>query len=122
MLAGQIPCPTNTADNIVSINVARNDISGPIPSCLFTPMPELNVLSMARNALHSPVPEEVQDSPKLSALYLDRTGLTGTLTQIHNLSRMASLDLSHNFLEGELTYEFMAGMPKLYLIDLSWNS
>ncbi|KAJ8604712.1 hypothetical protein CTAYLR_006554 [Chrysophaeum taylorii] len=123
LIEGNLRCPneTDSLSLLKTLSIARNRLTGEVPTCFFTNLPELSTLDLSRNALEATIPMEVNEARKLTALYLERSGIRGTLYHITNLSSMSNLDLSHNFIEGNIRKEFLSAMPRLYHVDLSWN-
>lgn len=121
MLVGEIPCPVVKAPEMRHFSMSRNELTGELPGCIFTQWPSLQVVDLSHNKLQTEIPVEINSAVDLGALYLSRSGVTGTLDHLTDLSAMARLDLSHNFITGEFTQEFIDSMSRLYAIDLSWN-
>lgn len=121
MLVGEIPCPVVDAPTMTHFSMSRNELTGELPGCIFTEWPNLQVVDLSHNKLQTEIPVEINLAKDLGALYLSRAGITGTLAHLTDLNAMARLDLSHNFISGEFTQEFIDSMSRLYAIDLSWN-
>jgi Leucine-rich repeat (LRR) protein len=100
-LTGALPCPA-VGSELRLVAMSHNRLSGALPACYFTRAPQLQILSMSKNDLDATFPPEIVQATRLAVLYLDGAGLRGELALIGELRSMGKLDLSHNFLTGEL--------------------
>ncbi|KAK2379013.1 receptor protein [Trifolium repens] len=83
--------------HLTHLNLDHNDLSGTIPSCLFT-LPSLEVIDLSSNNLSGPFPMPIFQLHSLSFLDLSSNRLNGSL-QLHELlefRNLTVLDLSYN--------------------------
>ncbi|KAF0894895.1 hypothetical protein E2562_004898 [Oryza meyeriana var. granulata] len=103
-----------------SINLMRNNFSGPLPASLAT-MRSLRALYLSQNAFTGPVPGDVFASMSwLKKLYLDNNDFSGVLPAdaIAAAPRLLELHLDHNRIEGPVPSKLPA---TLRLFNVSYN-
>ncbi|KAF6175541.1 hypothetical protein GIB67_023061 [Kingdonia uniflora] len=98
--------PDGFISNIPSmafIDFSENSISGPIPDTMFQNCASLRVFTLARNLLEGPVPSTLFTCKFLWDLNLSNNHLSGYpefINGIWSLTRLRTLDLSHNEFSG----------------------
>jgi Leucine-rich repeat (LRR) protein len=107
-------------DNVFSIRLRDNNLSGTIP-------PELGSLSMMRtldladNGLTGSIPPELEDVTLLRDLDLYENQLTGSIpSELANLSTLEDLKLGKNQLTGTIPPE-LGTLSSLTRLHLGWN-
>jgi len=140
---GTIPQALLGLPNLRTVNLARNRLEGPAP-CLASPI--LEVLDLSTNLLEGGITPCLAVSTSLSTLRLASNRLRGALpAALAQLGALVDLDLSQNFLTGEIPAEIgtlpslaylrlsrnrlggnlppsiLAGLTRLYELDLSFN-
>eukprot|EP00210_Caulerpa_lentillifera_P007114 g6806.t1 len=103
------------------LHLERNDITGPLPKCLFASGSQLRDLILDHNPISGSIPDVFDAKSALEILRLANSNLTGgfpkTLTHVENL---VLLDLSMNELEGIVPGAFGAS-TKLRHLHLNNN-
>ena len=89
-LTGPIP---STLSNLTSLNLSGNNLTGSIPSNLT----KLTTLDLGSNRLTGPIPTNLT---KLTSLKLGNNRLTGSIPT--NLTKLTTLDLQGNDLDGSI--------------------
>ena len=115
--SGSLAC---VPDTVQIFAAGRNFLEGAIPDCFFR-SPALQVLDLGSNDLDAVIPASAAGESALSVLYLSQSGIKGGVGHVRNLTALGKLDLSRNFLTGPLEEATLAGLPKLYELDLGWN-
>ncbi|KAC9417441.1 hypothetical protein E3N88_45870 [Mikania micrantha] len=126
-LSGSIPVsdgPTPGLDMLVNtkhFHFGKNQLSGPIPSQLFSSKMTLKHVLFEDNQLTGTIPVTLGLVQTLEVLRLDRNLLTGNVpSTINNLTLINQLFLSNNKLDGPLPN--LTGMAILNYLDMSNNS
>ena len=91
---------TTVRGSVTSLYLARNGLSGTIPSELGE-LESLDYLNMASNDLTGEIPETLSDLTSLRSLILHRNELSGQVDWLGELEMLEHLDLSGNALTGE---------------------
>ena len=120
-LSGEIPVNIGfDLPNLVSLNLAGNQLTGSIPPSIGT-MGVLNFLDLSRNLLSGEVPD-FEAAQRLSFLYLDRNGLSGSISsQFSSSLSLIDVNLSVNNLTGPIPGAF-ANSVLLEALRLAANS
>ncbi|QCE03348.1 receptor-like protein 7 [Vigna unguiculata] len=109
-------------NNLVSINLRYNSISGIIPSTLFT-LPQLQKIMLSHNHFGQLDEFTNVSSSKLIILDLSSNNLSGSFpSSICQLSRLSILILSSNKLNGTMHLNKLWDLRNLTTLDLSNNN
>ncbi|KAL3694633.1 hypothetical protein R1sor_008284 [Riccia sorocarpa] len=105
-----------------SLNLARNRLSGPIPSWLtqiVATSSEINTLDISDNKFTGPIPAVFfEDLSNFNASY---NQLSGPLPSVAT-SKLRDVDLSHNRISGPITSQFFGSLlDTTFDLDLSYN-
>ncbi|KAL2227850.1 probable leucine-rich repeat receptor-like protein kinase At5g49770 [Sesamum indicum] len=126
-LKGQIPISSVFSPGLDQLKQAKhfhfnkNQLSGEIPSNLFSSDMSLIHVLFDGNQLEGSIPSTVGLVQTLEVLRLDRNALKGDIpTNLNNLSNIVELNLAHNRLSGALPN--LTGLNSLNYVDLSNNS
>lgn len=126
-LSGTIPVSKGTTPGLDMLvgtkhfHLGQNQLSGPIPSKLFSINMTLIHLLLDDNRLDDVIPSSLGDVQGLEVLRLDRNSLSGQVpSTINNLVGLHELHLSNNNLTGLMPN--LTGMNLLNYLDLSNNS
>ena len=110
----------NGEHRLVKIDLARNNLSGPIPPELGE-LANLTSLSLGGNNLSGPIPPELGGLANLTSLSLVGNNLSGPIPpELGEFANLASLSLGGNNLSGPIPPE-LGGLSSLKTLDL-WNS
>lgn len=110
---------TTVRGSVTSLYLARNGLSGTIPSELGE-LGSLNYLNMASNDLTGGIPETLSDLASLESLILYRNQLSGSVDWLGKLELLEHLDLSGNALSGELLSGAVK-LPRLRILEVGDN-
>lgn len=103
------------------LDLDSNELSGPLPPCLFDRSSTLRDIDLDNNVLSSVLPSNFAEDSKIEALSLRRTNLTGSLpNSMENLVNLQMLHLGSNDLTGTIPGS-IAVSPYLIGVDLSRN-
>ncbi|XP_057486621.1 leucine-rich repeat receptor protein kinase HPCA1-like [Actinidia eriantha] len=126
-LIGSIPVSTFTSPGLDLLKKAKhfhfnkNQLSGTIPSKLFSSDMVLMHVLFDGNQIRGEIPDTLGLVETLEVLRLDRNALTGDVpSNLNNLTNIVELNLAHNNLFGPLPN--LSGMNSLSYVDLSNNS
>ncbi|XP_037496979.1 probable leucine-rich repeat receptor-like protein kinase At5g49770 [Jatropha curcas] len=126
-LDGPIPVSTGTTPgldmlvNTKHFHFGENQLSGPIPSQLFSSDMTLIHLLFGSNNLSGSIPSSVGLVKTLEVVRFDRNSLTGPVPEnLNNLTSVSDLYLSNNQLTGP--FPNLTGMNLLTYLDISNNS
>lgn len=118
-LTGPLPCFESTA--LQSIYLNNNHLTGPLPRC-FGSLLHLKELDLSDNYLTGRVPSPWRNLQRLEVLLLARLQLTGNVpTALQNLHNLYILDMSRNRLTGTIPDYLLSELTLLHHIDLSFN-
>lgn len=112
------PLPTRLPLTLRYLSVSMNSMRGPLNG--LESLSELVYLDVSMNQFSGPVPTSLFSHPDtLSSLFLQRNNLSGGLlpvdpTTVRSYGEGSIVDLSHNFITGEVT-PFLAGVETLFL-------
>ncbi|CAM9221130.1 unnamed protein product [Ectocarpus fasciculatus] len=110
----------NDQGRVVGLNLARNNLQGPIPPELGN-LAALETLSLRVNSLTGHIPKELGALTNLEKLSLDRNHLTGAIpVQVGALNKLTWLNLSNNQLSGAIPVQ-VGALNKLTWLNLSNN-
>ncbi|KAL6651114.1 hypothetical protein ACP70R_010039 [Stipagrostis hirtigluma subsp. patula] len=114
---GSIPKEIGMLKNLTELDLGTNQLAGPIPSEIGN-MTKITKIDLHANRLNAPIPPELGNLGSLVALRLSNNSLTGTIpasndsnmdssnsnnrTGLCQLSQLTDLDLSYNFLVGDI--------------------
>ena len=120
-LTGMVPASLGKLDNVVSVVLWGNQLTGPIPDELSTPPKKGNLitLSLGGNQLTGPIPESLGDHTNLQTLYLWGNQLTGDIPDLSGLTALRDLSLSRNQLTGPIPD--LSGSVNLTYLYLNQN-
>ncbi|KAG5525674.1 hypothetical protein RHGRI_032089 [Rhododendron griersonianum] len=126
-LSGTIPVSTRTTPGLdmlvktLHFHFGNNQLSGAIPSTLFSSNMTLLHVLFENNRLTGSIPSQLALVQTLEVVRLDRNSLTGSVpSQFSNLTSVNVLYLSNNRLSGP--YPNLSTMNNLNNIDLSNNT
>ncbi|KAG5525664.1 hypothetical protein RHGRI_032086 [Rhododendron griersonianum] len=126
-LSGTIPVSSGTTPgldmlvNTFHFHFGNNQLSGAIPSSLFSSSMELIHVLFENNQFNGSIPSTLAIVQKLEVVHLDGNSLTGSVpSQFNNLTRINVLYLSNNQLSGPIPN--LSTMKSLYYVDLSNNT
>ncbi|KAI8913430.1 hypothetical protein EDD86DRAFT_200530 [Gorgonomyces haynaldii] len=114
-LTGQVPPAIGGLSELVSLELANNQFSGPIPQ-EFGNLKKLEILN-AGDCQLSGLPSNLGDMTALKALYLDGNQITTIPPSINNLRNLVNLTLFKNPITGPLPR--MSGLTQLQVCQLT---
>ncbi|XP_006366353.1 polygalacturonase inhibitor-like [Solanum tuberosum] len=105
-ISGPVPEVLSKLKSLTYINLSYNKLVGTIPPSL-SQLPHLEFLGLDRNKLSGPIPESFRKlAPNLTYLYLGHNQLTGIVPTSFAGWSFATIDLSRNMLEGDISFLF----------------
>ncbi|XWS47429.1 hypothetical protein CRYUN_Cryun14cG0151400 [Craigia yunnanensis] len=114
-ISGQLPRLPST---LRYLSVSMNSMWGPLNG--LESLSELVYLDVSMNKFSGPIPTSLFLNPTLTSLFLQRNNLSGGLPSIkmdptiQSYGEGSIVDLSHNFITGEIT-PLLAGVETLFL-------
>lgn len=119
-LEGPIPDNLSSCTNLNSLNVHGNKLSGTIPPT-FQRLESMTYLNLSSNNLRGPIPIELSRIGNLDTLDLSSNKITGSIpSPLGDLEHLLKLNLSKNDLTGFIPAEF-GNLRSVMEIDLSNN-
>ena len=121
-LTGMVPASLGKLDNVVSVVLWGNQLTGPIPDELSTPPKKgtLITLNLSQNQLTGKIPESLGDHTNLQTLYLWGNRLTGDIPDLSGLTKVVYLSLSRNQLTGAIP-AWLGGLSSVVELYLNNN-
>ena len=116
-LSGAIPSQLGNLANLEYLFLYYNDLSGSIPTELGN-LTNLQYLFLSGNRLSGAIPSQLGNLSNLRYLYLGKNQLSGSIpSQLGNLSNLAYLYLNNNRLSG--VHSVTAGQPLHPVVSVS---
>ena len=120
-LSGPLPTALGHLTRLERLDLSRNNLSGPIPTVLGQ-LATLERLDLWGNNLSGSIPAELGDLVHLELLDLDENGLSGSIpAELGDLVHLELLDLDENNLSGPIPAE-LGNLTRLERLDLSHNT
>eukprot|EP01087_Luapelamoeba_hula_P022424 TRINITY_DN8013_c1_g1_i2.p1 TRINITY_DN8013_c1_g1~~TRINITY_DN8013_c1_g1_i2.p1 ORF type:complete len:484 (-),score=30.18 TRINITY_DN8013_c1_g1_i2:188-1639(-) len=113
------PLPSLVSRSLYSIDMSMNNLTGTIPQS-YLKQPNIQLLDLGRNQLTGSFPANMEGSPWRVSLYLNK--LTGPLQVNFNTSKLARFGVHGNRLNGTLPSDFLADAPNLFELLLQTNN
>lgn len=103
LTSGDSPvCELTHGSGLAFLDLARNDMEGEIPACLFDEKSELRELVLDDNMLEGPLPE-MSAASSLQTIRLVNVGLTGTIPEaVGEMKKLVAVNFAENNLEGPI--------------------
>jgi EIX receptor 1/2 len=126
-LQGSIPNAFGNMNSLVQLILTNNRLEGHIPKS-FGDICTLSILGLSKNNFDGQVLEFFHNlrgclKDSLRELHLSNNKLNGTLgKRIESLNKLEVLSARSNILEGVISEAQLSNFPKLYYLDLSYNS
>ncbi|KAL2317009.1 hypothetical protein Fmac_030885 [Flemingia macrophylla] len=118
-LTGNIPNEIGNLTVLFDLSISDNELSGNIPPQIGA-LSLLQFLNLGANNLGGPIPIQVGRLSSLLQLNFSKNKLTETIPLFNQLQSLQHLDLSWNFLNGEIPTA-LASMKRLITLNLSHN-
>lgn len=119
-ISGPIPDFSATAPNLKVLGLGSNQLNGAIPDSIGN-IAGLEGLDLSDNQLTGPIPESIGDLVSLTLLNLHINKLTGHIPEsFSRLANLTFLNLGQNELSGEVP-DIFTNLSKLSHLDLSGN-
>ncbi|XP_073059641.1 uncharacterized protein [Primulina eburnea] len=118
-LTGLIPKTVGELTQIEQLFLRQNRLQGHIPTELCQ-LNRLSELYLSENMLNGTIPTCFGDLKALSRVFLDSNRLTSVIPNLWNIAGLFELNLSTNFLSGNIPLE-IPNLKSLQNLDLSWN-
>ncbi|KAK1326607.1 hypothetical protein QJS10_CPA01g00049 [Acorus calamus] len=118
LLTGMVPMAITSLSKLWSLNLSHNILSDPFPGSAISP--SLLSIDLSYNGFHfREIPYWIRERA-MTNIHLAGCGITGSLPHFLRPSQVNSIDLSDNFLSGDINATF-ASMPYIEKIKLSNN-
>ncbi|XP_073036322.1 uncharacterized protein [Primulina eburnea] len=118
-LTGLIPKTIGELTQIEELFLGHNRLEGHIPTELCR-LSRLSELHLSGNMLNGTIPTCLGDLKSLRRVYLDSNRLTSVVPDLWNIAGLLELNLSTNFLSGNISSEF-SNLKSLMYLDFSRN-
>ncbi|KAG2321482.1 hypothetical protein Bca52824_014695 [Brassica carinata] len=116
-LQGEFPSGVKLCSFMESLNLTGNNLSGTLPSVIFSSLPFLVTLDLSNNNFAGNIPASLSNMSYLSTLLLDHNRLTGSIpSELASSTRLLQFSVAHNDLKGPIP-EFTAGNISLSSFD-----
>ncbi|XP_050123818.1 probable LRR receptor-like serine/threonine-protein kinase At3g47570 [Malus sylvestris] len=121
-LTGSISHHVGSLTELQVLNLARNNLSGPIPPSISNLSSTLTSLNLGTNSLTGIIPMELGFLRKLKELDLAGNQLTGTVAlSIYNISSLVRFTVASNQLWGEIPSNIGVTLPNLLYFRNCFN-
>ena len=117
-LVGILPTALGNLDQMTTLNLNTNQLSGTIPD--LTRLTSLTNLQLGDNALSGTIPASLNSLTTLTHLYLHQNQLSGSIPDLGRLSELQLLRLWNNQLSGEIPAS-LSKLTNLRSLDLREN-
>ncbi|KAJ6910695.1 leucine-rich repeat receptor-like protein kinase [Populus alba x Populus x berolinensis] len=119
-LSGEVPKNRNNLTNLKELNLANNELAGPLPD--LTKMDSLSYLDLSNNSFYSSESSEwFSTLPSLTTLVIENGSLQGTLTpKVFSFPNIQQVLLRNNAFNGTFDLDDSFS-PQLQLVDLRNN-
>ncbi|CAH8343602.1 unnamed protein product [Eruca vesicaria subsp. sativa] len=112
-LEGEFTSDVKLCSLIESLNLTGNNLSGTLPSDIFSSLPYLVTLDLSNNNLAGKIPSSFSNMSYLNTLLLDHNRFTGRIpSELASSPRLKQFSVTHNDLKG-LIPEFTNGKISL---------
>jgi len=109
----------NSSDEVVTLNLAKSDLEGTIPSSLGK-IKSLRDLFLGSNLFTGTVPKNVAALPNLVNIDLSFNKLGGSIPVMQS-SSLEIMSFGHNKFKGSLSSKIGKGLTKLAIFDIKYN-
>jgi Leucine-rich repeat (LRR) protein len=113
-LVGILPQSMDSLQNLKSIYIQNNKLTGSIPD--FN-LPNLTFLALVKNGLSGTLPN-FSKMPELLDLHIQEAAITGSIPDFNNLPKLQWLEINDSKLS---TMPNFSNLPNLFQIDLQFN-
>jgi len=115
-ITGTFPPEIGVLSKLRIISLGNNQMTGTIPTHLFSQLTSLELLSLYNNHFSSTIPITVGSMTNLAALYLDNNDFSGQIpTSLSQLENLIDLRLSNNSLVGTVPLIEIISMARYLL-------
>ncbi|EPS57765.1 hypothetical protein M569_17052, partial [Genlisea aurea] len=118
LISGELPELVGKLRNLRSLNLSGNLLTGNLPANL-TEIPGLQAVALRNNSFSGRIPGGFGS---VRVLDLSSNLFNGSLPEVFGGGNLVYLNVSGNRLAGEITPEFVAGIPPDATVDLSFNN
>ncbi|KAF8105656.1 hypothetical protein N665_0157s0221 [Sinapis alba] len=102
-LRGEFPVGIKNCTDLTSLDLSRNNFSGPLPTNIDSLIPSVTILDLSDNSFSGEIPVGISNITYLNTLSLQGNQFTGTLPpQLGQLGRLAKLSVADNRLSGPI--------------------
>ncbi|CAN4078802.1 unnamed protein product [Withania somnifera] len=109
---GSLPESLSNLIRLQRLGLSRNSLSGSIPTSLGS-LSNLEELYLDNNFLEGTVPQSLNGLNNLKRLEFQGNKLTGSFPELDQLNNLNYIDVSDNFISGELPATFPASLVEL---------
>ena len=111
-LSGKLPESLKYCHSLTTLDLSRNDLSGPIPPEICNWLPYIVSLDLSGNKFSGPIPPEIVNCKFLNNLILSENQLTGSIPfGLGRLDRLKTFSVASNELSGSIPDE-LGAFPK----------
>lgn len=102
-LEGEFPSGVKECSSLVDLHLSRNNLSGTLPSDIFSLLPYLSVMDLSYNSFYGKIPTTWSNITYLDTLLLDHNRFTGHIPPgIASNPRLRRFSVAHNQLKGPI--------------------
>lgn len=102
-LEGEFPLGIKQCSDMTTLDLSRNNFSGPLPSNITDVIPLVTILDLSYNQFSGPIPASIANVTFLNELMLQHNQFTGTLpAELVLLGRLTKFSVASNLLTGPI--------------------
>ncbi|KAH9707158.1 putative LRR receptor-like serine/threonine-protein kinase [Citrus sinensis] len=122
MLEGSIPSSLGKCQNLISLNLSNNNLSGTIPTEVIG-LSSLSIyLDLSQNQLNGPMPSNFGILKNLGFIDISEDKLSGEIpSSLGSCILLVQLIMNGNFFQGNIPSSF-SSLRGIENLDLSWNN
>ncbi|EOA13866.1 hypothetical protein CARUB_v10026969mg [Capsella rubella] len=102
-LRGVFPLAVKNCSDLVGLDLAKNNFSGPLPPNLVSMIPLVTSLDLSYNSFSGEIPASVSNVTFMNSLMLQHNQFTGQIPpDLAKLARLKTFSVANNLLEGPI--------------------
>ncbi|XP_057967795.1 receptor-like protein 15 isoform X2 [Malania oleifera] len=117
---GRVPSSISNMSEIWGLDMSFNNFSGEVPKELLAACTQLEFLDLSHNMFHGHIFSKHLNISRISFLRLDHNHFSGTLCNLTDLNDLSILDISSNYLSGQIPH-LLGSKHSLSILNMRKN-